>query len=715
VATTLQKAGHGPLRSWRFDDPRFAGAVVALLALTLSAIFVGVNLYYNHGYLTAPLDDSYIHLQYAKQIAQGHFLQYNSGDPISTGASSFLYALVLALPYLLGFHGTYLLAFSLALGIVSLAVTSVLVYAIGSLLVSRAVGLWAGVLTAVNGALLWAATSGMEVLLLAMLVTATLLVFTIELQREEFSYTPALAALAALTRPEGLLFSIPITGVLFWKSAVLIHTGRPSARRRLACGAYSLAPLLAVGVQLLFYLFTTGVPSASGVRAKSLLYGPVLYPPEFLSQTFSNLQTTLGTFGGLFSFEYVFLGALLFSVLGGYYVAVSQPNLRSVPLVSLGGFLLVSLGSSTLGTAHWQHFRYLLPFLPILLVFAVAGIYSLAFLLPSYRSLSAYVGVGLALLFSTVVLPIWAARTGQESETIREGDISAAHWIRKNVPASMTVGVDDAGAIAYLGGHRTLDMIGLTNRLTNDSRDGVGSLYEALENMDPKQRPSLFAIYNHWWPVPVDQFKDAGLLKPDSLATFDLRDTYRNAEAVFQSVNIFQADWTVAHSGDLPQETPTSSIKDSLDIADLQSERAHSYQMDVARTGLEPPSTLKVVSYPNNRRVADGGRRIPGSESFVLHNLMPGQALTLVGRDQAVDMSTVPVEVFANGADVGTWHIPMDAKGWKESSFAVPASLIKGSTAQIALKPEDPTFGPFPDRWSFHYWAMQPSLAPTRR
>ena len=52
----------------------------------------------------APLDDAYIHFQYAKQMALGQPWQYNSGDPISTGATSLIYPFLLAVAYRLGFR-----------------------------------------------------------------------------------------------------------------------------------------------------------------------------------------------------------------------------------------------------------------------------------------------------------------------------------------------------------------------------------------------------------------------------------------------------------------------------------------------------------------------------------------------------------------------------------------------------------------------------------
>ena len=46
-------------------------AVVAGLAVLTGCFFVGMNLVYNGGQLSAPLDDVFIHLQYGSQIGEG--------------------------------------------------------------------------------------------------------------------------------------------------------------------------------------------------------------------------------------------------------------------------------------------------------------------------------------------------------------------------------------------------------------------------------------------------------------------------------------------------------------------------------------------------------------------------------------------------------------------------------------------------------------------
>ncbi len=96
-------------------------------------MFVGTNLYYNRGDLSdeglnisAPLDDTFIHLQYGRQIGEGQWFSYNDGDPVSSGASSFLYVLLLGAAHFVGFSGANLLGFAIIFGTVLFVLSALL-------------------------------------------------------------------------------------------------------------------------------------------------------------------------------------------------------------------------------------------------------------------------------------------------------------------------------------------------------------------------------------------------------------------------------------------------------------------------------------------------------------------------------------------------------------------------------------------------------------
>ena len=483
------------------------------LALLVGSLFVGSNLYYNRAQelslddkltFSAPLDDTFIHLQYARQIGQGQWLSYNDGDRPTSGASSLLYVVVLGGAHFVGFSGHKLLAFAIILGAGFLGVCSLLGYRLALRLSGqRGAGLWSGALIATNGAFVWGATSGMEVALVSVLILATLVAFESELSSRRFVLTPLVGTLCALSRPEGLLFGVIITAAVVFELLREEFTKSHQRSSRGTTMAMVLYALLPVGVgvgQYIFYKIATGSTVQNGVVAKSLLYEPIFYPTEFVDAVFSNLtEITLNVLMGLEPGNYLFPGTILFfCVLGIWQLAFKDSRQRTFAVASGTALLLAIASISALGTWGWHYHRYLLPFFPPVLVLAVVGICSLR-TLQAKSWLPEALG-GFALVCSLVGLPVWAATTGGNSLQINEQQISIAYWIRENVPPGARVGINDAGAIRYFGAHPTVDLIGLTtNGLALASRHGPGSLYEALERMPEEKRPDYFAVYPNWF------------------------------------------------------------------------------------------------------------------------------------------------------------------------------------------------------------------------
>jgi hypothetical protein len=60
-------------------------------------------------------------------------------------------------------------------------------------------------------------------------------------------------------------------------------------------------------------------------------------------------------------------------------------------------------------------------------------------------------------------------------------NVEAGTWIARNTPESAVVGVNDAGAIRYFGGRRTIDLVGLNHA---DIAFGHKTLFQALRESD---------------------------------------------------------------------------------------------------------------------------------------------------------------------------------------------------------------------------------------
>lgn len=691
--------------SLRRDRTAWALAVVTAL---LGTVFVLVDLAHNQGVLIAPLDDVYIHLQYGSQLGSGHFFEYNTGDEVSTGASSLLYAFVLGAAYAVGVQGSALLPFAVGLGIVCLAATASLTYRLGATVVSRAVGIWAGVLVAVSGPLLWGAASGMEIGLTALLLVATLLAFVREQPVGRFVRTPLLAVLLALVRPEGLVFAVLLSAAMLWTVTRSRRAGVLTRRRALRSGGAALLPLAAGVGQYLFYLIATGTTTANGVRAKSHLYDqPQFYLGGVVDRTVANLRGFVDALTGFNHQSFVFPGALPLCVAGVAFLLVRRPAWRSLAVVLGLGLGLVLVAASTLNTALIHEIRYIQPFLPVVLLLSACGLHAVTRPLARERArgIALHTALVVALLFSLLALPSWAVKLGRQTATIRDTDVSVGAWIKGNLPPDAVVAVKDVGAVAYFGDHRTVDLVGLTtNGIAEASNNGIGALYEALRDLPPEQRPDYFAVYEEKPGPPMRPFRDAGVFGAGPLITFHTRtppDLTGFSIVPFEELSVYRADWRLAGSGDRPPAgSDLGDIKDYLDVGDLSSEDAHGYEARMAQPALQPDTVLR-----REGDVVDSGRVIVGGERFTVGGLEPGDPVTIGSRTLATGVERA-LRVRVNGEDVGTWR-HRRGDGWTTATFTIPGDAVTSSSVTVELGPVRPLLSPYPEYTSFGYWFAQ--------
>ncbi|GAB2738439.1 hypothetical protein GCM10027174_09580 [Salinifilum aidingensis] len=689
------------------------------MSALLSTCFILISLSYNDWTFVPPLDDVYIHLQYAAQFGSGHPFEYNTGDPVSKGASSLLYVVVLGGFAALGVQGHALLATAMIFGAVCMALTAVCVCAIGGRLAGRAVGIWAGLLVAVNGALVWGGASGMEIGVVAVLLAATTWAVVVEAPRGRFVLAPVLGFVTSLARPEAFLFVVVLTVAMSW---IALRRARAAGERFRGLVRLALLPLpvLAYGGQSLFYLAATGSSSANGMLAKSLLHEPIFYPTEFAGAALAHFTEFVRVFTGLEGFDFLFPAALIAALAGVVRLARRQSDHFPIALALFAGFLLVLLAISTMSTPTVHHLRYVQPFLPILVLLAAVGLHGLASALDSQRGrgrAGAFVFTG-ALLFTVVHTPGWGIRLGQQAAGIRDQQVSITTWANRHLPADAVVAVNDVGAPAFLGEHRIVDLIGLaTNELTVPSTHGAGSLYEALHDMPEQQRPDYFVVFPNW---SVHDLVHGGVFAGKPLATFRLDSpTYSHtapggsstcqAARYCNVVHIHRADWDAAEPDTTPLKAMRAgTVRDHVNVADLDDERAHDYQVDPAHTGFQPTTDLD-TERTRRGQVVDSGRKVLGGETMTVRHLTPGLPLTITGRIEAVDDETSPygIEVSVDGRRVGSWHRADARAGWAEPTFTIPARFVTDESLRLRFGSHDAFLSPLPDYVSYGYWFSQ--------
>jgi hypothetical protein len=271
----------------------------------------------------------------------------------------------------------------------------------------------------------------------------------------------------------------------------------------------------------------------------------------------------------------------------------------------------------------------------------------------------------------------------EAAREICEQQVRMAEVVR-GLPPEAIVAINDAGAIAYLGGHRTWDMVGLTSHDAASSRlAGVGSVFERMERLPRGRRPTHLAYYHTWFP--------------------DLRIGGRHlfrASTTGIYVGSYHKDLEVIRpglfdSGARPRGAAAGAeVVDELDVADLASEVAHGYE----GAGVKQDGAIFRLD-EGREPLAEGGRALGSGDRFELR-ASPGEGdpLTLVMRLSV--MRPGRLEVRLNGEVIEALAL---RPGRRMTEYIVP--IDAGRVRRVNVIERRPRDGAVVE--VFHDWLLR--------
>jgi hypothetical protein len=407
-----------------------------------------------------PLDDSWIHQTYARNLAQTGVWAFVPGVP-SAASTSPLYTVVLAIGYLLGIQPVL---WAHIVGGSALAVSGLLARRLAFAgMPRRGVGLAAGLAVATAWHLVWAAVSGMETMLFGMF---TLVIVALARREAAFSAAGAwlrgalfgaAAALTTLARPEGLML-IGMAGVLL---LLVWWLARADVNRR-AIGVWMMTAAIAfvavLAPYLVYNLNVTGGLLPDTAEAKQVAAAPFfLYSYPY--------RLGLMTMPLLAGMQILLIpGTLVFAV-HRLQVFRERPVALLDLLLPTWGIALIALYAATL-PIYFQHGRYVMPALPALITAGVAGT---AYLLERTRFRAVPRVLVRTLSASAVTLAVvallWIGTRAYhiDVQSINQEMVDPAHWLAANIPPEELLAVHDIGAIGYFASRPILDIAGLVS------------------------------------------------------------------------------------------------------------------------------------------------------------------------------------------------------------------------------------------------------------
>lgn len=446
------------------------------------------------------MDDAYISYRYAWNLVHDRGLVYNAGEVVE-GYTNFLWTMLASAAIWLGWDPT---SFAQVANIgISQCLVGLTFYLSGSLTRKEKPErnpwpLVAALLLVVDVSLVYygAKGSGMESAFFGLLVllSAALLWHSPVAPRglrhvAAFRAAGGVAlALAALTRPEGLLVAALLVGLRLWQD------------RRAGGGWRKL--LLATAVPFLVVVVPYELWRIS-------FYG-YLFPNTFYAKTGTSLAL-LGRglhYAGDFALAHWLVALPV--VLGTLFTLLLVPRfLRGLrrghnASEGAGSALLVAFGALTaaytlyiisVGGDHFPAYRFFVPLLaPVVLIAQEAARAALGYLARRNAGAARYaVPIAGLLVVIYAGMSLLAQRPGEflgerarRETTALERWGSAGLWLRDNTPPGTTTAAMAAGAMAYYSDRPVVDMLGLTDlHIAHLRVENMGSFVAGHEKRDP--------------------------------------------------------------------------------------------------------------------------------------------------------------------------------------------------------------------------------------
>jgi hypothetical protein len=471
-------------------------AIISAVALGVMGVYLYREWISTGGQYGVPLDDAWIHYQFASNLTQGNGFAYNLGEPVS-GSTSPLWVFVLAGAFFLS--GEFLVTSKVLSGFFFIgSAAAVYLFALQQGY-QKHIALLSALFTIMAGRFGWSSLSGMEVTLFTFLSIAAVMKHCSDRRegRKSLSAT-VLFAVASLVRPEGYaLFA-------FATIDTMLEVGYTRDRRCvITVRALPLVQvslyLVIIAPYLIFSYYTTGHCLPQTYYAQNELFG-LLKRLEYVKHYVASLWDD---------------HPILFFFIPAGMVSYAQNALKRGAEKSHADSLLVlfwtvgyPLLAMLLAPNARHHHRYMMPLIPFYMVLATGGFVRFLSIAGDFcnrlelvsrlgkqtvssrhGSIVLYALVLCVSVFLTVA--VWSHRFAGDVENINSQQVAMGRWVKEHIPQEQVIALSDIGAITFIAERRRIiDMVGLVNpellaAVRNSKKDYQDVLLDFLHQHKP--------------------------------------------------------------------------------------------------------------------------------------------------------------------------------------------------------------------------------------
>ncbi|HET6595080.1 MAG TPA: hypothetical protein VFG81_05630 [Anaerolineales bacterium] len=408
--------------------------ILAFAALVAVLFYLIVSLAtYDLGF---PLDDAWIHLTYARNLAEHREWAFRLGER-SAGSTSPLWTALLSIGFLIGlapYIWTYLAGWVvltlLAVCAENLVRKLVVIY--------RSQIPWAGLFFIFAWHLTWSAVSGMETLLHGLVILAVL--GTLMSGSRRYLTLGLLTGLSVWVRPDGLTLLGPIFFVALCSEKTWHRRGEAIWMTLIGFGSLVLP-------YVLFNLALSGHAMPNTFYAKQAEYGVFWESKPFLERVSAYLAPILAS-----PFLALIPGAVIWLVkrirLWDWGVLAS--------LLWVLGYIVIYFVS----LPAYQHARYVIPALPVIYLWGILGFFEIA-LSPQTNRRFVFAWQTMTIILCLAFTFLGANQNAKDVLWVENEMVATAKWVNRNLPADARLAVHDIGALGFYAQNPIVDMAGL--------------------------------------------------------------------------------------------------------------------------------------------------------------------------------------------------------------------------------------------------------------
>ena len=383
-----------------------------------------------------PLDDTWIHLTYARNLAEHGEWAFRLGEH-SAGSTSPVWTILLALGFILHL-GPYIWTYFL--GWITLTLVSIQAENLAHRIVPAYQSKipWVGLFFVWAWHLTWAATSGMETLLHGLLILTVLG----ELANDSRDYLKLglLAGVSVWVRPDGLTLIGPILLAALLNEQSISAKWQAFIRVLVGFGAL-------FGLFLLFNLWIEGTPMPNTFYAKQAEFRAF-----WLSKSLGERVT---------NYLFPLIASPFLALLPGLFIWIkSMWTKRNWGALAGLIWFIGYVGIYFLRLPAYQHGRYIIPAFPILYLWSICGM----LMYKSSKTASqrvVFIWQVLAGLLCVMFTFVAARQNAYDVYWIESEMVTTAKWVQENIPPDARLAVHDIGALGYYVPNPIIDLAGL--------------------------------------------------------------------------------------------------------------------------------------------------------------------------------------------------------------------------------------------------------------